>query len=51
MDREEAVRFAEDLETGAFRRGDVERHRIALDIQNLAYGNEVCFEEYWDGRG
>lgn len=47
MNREEAVQFAEDLETGAFRRGDVERHKIALDIQNLAYGNDVCFEEYW----
>lgn len=57
MNEDEAIRFAEDLETGAFRcttnpegevrDEDIKRHKITLDIQNLVYNGNVTFEEYW----
>lgn len=39
----EALLYASDLETGAFRRSDVEVHRAALDLENLVNGREQTF--------
>lgn len=47
MNKNEAERFAEDLERGAFKIADAESHQITLDILNQLNDNELTFADTW----